>query len=121
MGIIIKGKPTMPILEDLSGLATDYLRMRAYRDLQPTPTYAQTPTVQPAFLDVPGVDIIRDREGEKGYVYDPNADCGRGKWIKKRRRRRKRLATKSDKADLAALKGILGSGKLLEVWIATHA
>lgn len=38
----------------------------------------------------------------------------------KRRRRRKRLATKSDLSDLAALKGILGAGKMMEVWIATH-
>jgi len=38
----------------------------------------------------------------------------------KRRRRRKRLATKSDIADLAALKSILGGGKALDAWIATR-
>ncbi len=40
---------------------------------------------------------------------------------RKHRRRRKRLATKSDLSDLAALKGILGGGKAFEVWIATHS
>lgn len=38
----------------------------------------------------------------------------------KHRRRRKRLATKSDIADLAALKSILGGGKALDAWIATR-
>jgi len=38
----------------------------------------------------------------------------------KHRRRRKRLATRSDIADLAALKSILGGGKALDAWIATR-
>jgi len=50
------------------------------------------------------------------YLWDPVKD----KWIKRSRRRRKRLATKSDLNDLAALSGILGKGKAFEVWIATH-
>lgn len=44
-----------------------------------------------------------------------------GKWTKKRHRRRRQLATRSDIRDLSALKGVLGQGKLLEVWIATHS
>lgn len=36
------------------------------------------------------------------------------------RKRRKRLATRSDIADLAALKSILGGGKALDAWIATR-
>jgi len=39
---------------------------------------------------------------------------------KKYRRRRKRLASKSDIKDLASLKGIVGQGKVMETWIATH-
>jgi hypothetical protein len=39
---------------------------------------------------------------------------------KKYRRRRRRLATKSDIKDLASLKGIVGQGKVMETWIATH-
>jgi len=37
------------------------------------------------------------------------------------RRRRKRLATKSDLGDLAALKAILGNGEAFKAWIATHS
>ncbi len=43
------------------------------------------------------------------------------KWVKRRKRRRRALATKGDLKDLAALKGILGNGKAFETWIATHA
>lgn len=39
---------------------------------------------------------------------------------KKTRRRRRRLATVSDIRDLAALKSILGGGKVFEAWIATR-
>ena len=39
---------------------------------------------------------------------------------KKYKRRRQRLATKSDIKDLASLKGIVGQGKVMETWIATH-
>lgn len=56
----------------------------------------------------------------KKQVWDPRACCGAGKWVERSRRRRKRLATRSDLADLAALQGILGSGKNLVTWIATH-
>jgi len=51
-----------------------------------------------------------------GYLWNPDTQ----KWVKKSRRRRKRLATQSDLKDLAALKGILGSGEAFKVWIATH-
>lgn len=36
------------------------------------------------------------------------------------RRRKRRLATRSDIADLAALKSVLGGGKALDSWIATR-
>lgn len=40
---------------------------------------------------------------------------------KRCRRRRRRLATKSDIADLAALKQVLGGGDAFKTWIATHS
>ena len=45
---------------------------------------------------------------------------GQWKWVKRYKRRRKRLATPTDIKDLAALKGVVGQGKILETWIATH-
>lgn len=71
-------------------------------------------------LGIPGADVI-STIGSAGMVYDPNANCGQGKWLKKRRRRHRNLATRGDIRDLSALKGVLGQGKLLETWIATHA
>ena len=49
-------------------------------------------------------------------------DCATQQYTprKKYRRRRKRLASKSDIKDLASLKGIVGQGKVMETWIATH-
>ena len=39
---------------------------------------------------------------------------------KKRKSRRKQLVTKGDIKGLAALKGVVGTGKIMETWIATH-
>lgn len=59
-----------------------------------------------------------------GYCYDPRANCGAGKWIKRSRRRRKRLATASDIADIAALMGAFqvkaSQPTALTTWIATR-
>jgi len=49
------------------------------------------------------------------------AGCAPGYMKKKTRRRRKRLATRSDIKDLAALKGVIGGGEAFKVWIATHS
>lgn len=74
-----------------------------------------------SYLDAPPTaGPVSPDQSTKGWVWNPNADCGRGKWQKRSRRRRKRLASQSDLKDLAALKGILGNGKAFEVWIATH-
>lgn len=83
--------------------------------------YAPQPT---SFIDdigVPFVDVIPEAPTsncEQDMVY--KKVCGEWKWVKRRKRRRKRLATHSDIKDLSALKGVLGQGKLLETWIATH-
>lgn len=47
--------------------------------------------------------------------------CGVYKWVYPKRRRRKSLVTKGDIKGLAALKGVLGNGKAMETWIATHS
>lgn len=73
---------------------------------------------------LPGYDVIEE-PGEctdpRQMVYKYSPAKGGFVWQKKRRRRRKRLATMSDIRDLAALEGVLGKGKLLATWIATHS
>jgi len=59
-----------------------------------------------------------ERDPRNDYVM--KFSCGQWKWVKKRRRRSKRLATSSDIKDLSSLKGVLGDGKNLSTWIATH-
>jgi len=78
-------------------------------------------------VGIPGYDLVPESQTTKtpsgvmpGMVWDPNANCGSGKWIKRRRRRKPRLATKADIKDLASLKGVLGQGKAFELWIATN-
>jgi len=46
--------------------------------------------------------------------------CGVYKWVYPKRRRRKQLLTRTDAAGLAQLKGIVGCGKTMDTWIATH-
>jgi len=73
-------------------------------------------------VGIPFVDVISEPPDDCArYLWDPRANCGAGKWIRKRRRRHRNLATRGDIKDLSALKGVLGQGKLLEVWIATHS
>ena len=100
----------------ITGLGSQYIQSR----------YANNAVqVQPALdFGVPFVDVIPESGaacGTKGMVWNPNANCGQGKWQRKTKRRRKRLATKSDLADLSSLKGILGTGEAFKVWIATHS
>lgn len=47
--------------------------------------------------------------------------CGVYKWVYPKRRRRRSLATKGDIRDIGALKSVLGGGKALDTWIATHS
>lgn len=55
----------------------------------------------------------------RGMVY--KKVCGTYKWVKVKRRRRRALVTQTDLRGLAALKGVLGQGKAMDVWIATHS
>ena len=77
----------------------------------------QTVAYQPALQTLPEVG---------GSIIDLFTDPATGAVVpvkKKKpcRRRRKRLATKSDLGDLAALKAILGNGEAFKAWIATHS
>jgi len=47
--------------------------------------------------------------------------CGAYRWVYPKRRRRKQLLSNSDAAGLAKLKGLLGVGKTMDTWIATHS
>lgn len=81
--------------------------------------YAPQPTVQaqPVYtLPELGSDIV-------DFFTDPSTGAITPVRAKKpcRRRRRRRLATKSDLGDLAALKAILGNGEAFKAWIATHS
>lgn len=71
---------------------------------------------------IPGFDIIKEPTmqncGPKPvYKYS----CGGYRWVYPKRRRRKQLLTNSDAAGLAKLKGLVGVGKTMDTWIATHS
>lgn len=80
---------------------------------------AVQPFVPPAFpigeaempLDVCKPSDVVYSWDEKLQTYVPK---------KKRKRRRRQLVTKGDIKGLAALKGVVGTGKIMETWIATH-
>ena len=114
---------------DLGTLATDLLRQAgtAYiqRELGPQPVSYQTAQL-PSF-DLPFVDVIPQAPGAPtGHSCGGGSPvykkvCGQYKWVYPKRRRRKQLVTQSDIKGLAALKGVVGQGKILETWIATHS
>lgn len=71
---------------------------------------------------IPGYDVIEEPNmqncGPKPvYKYS----CGGYRWVYPKRRRRKQLLTNSDAAGLAKLKGLVGVGKTMDTWIATHS
>lgn len=99
---------TMDLGALITDLGTQYIRTR----------YAPQPTVQPV-LNAPFIPDAVEQ-------FAPWYEDGSGNLVampqKKRcRRRRRRLATKSDLGDLAALKAILGNGEAFKAWIATHS
>lgn len=118
----------MGVLGDIVlGLGNTYLQNRYPTQTVPYPTFVSQPVAGPgggALIPFEG-DLVAPGYGEPGQacgrmVYDPKANCGAGKWLKKTRRRRKRLATTSDIKDLAALKAVLGGGKAFDTWIASR-
>lgn len=97
---------------DLGSIITDLGTQYIKTKYAPQPPVA----VQPAYsvFDA-GSDII-------DYFTDPTTGTVVPVQPKKKcRRRRRRLATKSDLGDLAALKAILGNGEAFKAWIATHS
>lgn len=102
----------------LGSIAGQYIDAR----YSPTPQLAFNPGVQSAgympAVGVPFVDVIPETSGAN-KVWDPRANCGQGKWIRRNKRRRRRLATASDIKDLSALKSVT-TGPQMNTWIATH-
>jgi len=86
-------------------------------------TLPTTPVFQEeGILGIPGGDFIVNPPTQCGTaspVY--KKVCGAYKWVFPKRRRRKQLLTNSDAAGLAKLKGLVGVGKTMDCWIATHS
>lgn len=120
------------IITDLFGTYIDYktgpqlapppggFTIPAGPDYSRTPPGAggSDPLLTPA-LGFPGFDVTSGDSPGKGWVWNPTANCGTGKWQKKSRRRRRRLATAGDIKDIAALKNVAGPA-FLKTWVATH-
>jgi len=105
------------------GLATTYISTK-YGKTPGTGMIGGSAPVAQQQMDVEGIpfiDVIPEPSCGGKLLWDPRANCGAGKWITKRRRRHRNLATRGDIRDLSALKGVIGQGKLLEAWIATHS
>ena len=115
--IVAPTKPTttggsMDLGSIITDLGTAYIKTK----YAPSPTFSGPVAATPAFDPFAiGGDIV-------DYFTDPGT--GAVVPVKKKkpcRRRRRRLATKSDLGDLAALKAILGNGEVFKAWIATHS
>lgn len=83
------------------------------------PVATHTGTVIPAGTTaMPPMPAQCDPNGPKPVL---KFHCGQWKWVFPKRRRRKQLVTQTDIKGLAALKGVVGVGKTMETWIATHS
>lgn len=103
----------------ISTLGTQYIQQRFADGSSPQGSVIQGPMLQQT-LGIPFADVVSTVD-KQGMVYDPNGNCGAGKWIKRRRKRRKVLVTNSEIAGLAKLKGVVGAGQVMKEWIATHS
>jgi len=71
---------------------------------------------------LPGVDCIPEPDPQQcGPKPVWKYSCGGYRWVYPKRRRRRQLLTNSDAAGLAKLKGLVGVGKTMDAWIATHS
>lgn len=71
---------------------------------------------------LPFVDCIPEPDPQKcGPKPVWKYSCGGYRWIYPKRRRRNQLLSNSDAAGLAKLKGLVGVGKTMDTWIATHS
>ena len=109
-------KPSTGGSMDLGSIITDLGTAYIKTKYAPSPTFVGLVAATPAYnVGDLGGDII-------DFFTDPAT--GTVVSVKKKkpcRRRRRRLATKSDLGDLAALKAILGNGEAFKAWIATHS
>lgn len=77
---------------------------------------------QPVDIGIPFVDIISEPpQVACGPQPVYKKVCGAYRWVIPKKRRRKQLLTNSDAAGLAKLKGLVGVGKTMDTWIATHS
>jgi len=88
-----------------------------------TPPATTYPVPAPAPVPVPTVPAVTTPTTTCSTGPSPvyKKVCGVYKWVYPKRRRRKALVTKSDAQGLATLKGIVGVGKTMDTWIATHS
>ncbi len=120
------------------GAITDFFLDTAGQSLvayagRPQQTLVGAPTGYPpggGFADmgtpgggIPGFDFIPEPSGGQSCGPKPvyKYSCGGYRWVYPKRRRRKQLLTNSDAAGLAKLKGLVGAGKTMDTWIATHS
>jgi hypothetical protein len=122
-------KPTgAPPVSDLGTLAIDLLKQAGTsyinRELgsQPvgySPAFSASDLLQLAPDVLPGVDVVAQQPSDCGdYVY--KKVCGQYKWVKKRRRRRRPIATNAEIGQVQAISSVL-KGDNLKVWLAKRA
>lgn len=110
------------VLGQIAGLAGPASPLQYFAP--PTQTFAPTTgPVAPALPPPTGVSTMQTGCKPKAYEIVTTVHADGTTTTKQRcktRKRRRRLATTSDIRDLAALKSILGGGKVFEAWIATR-
>lgn len=79
----------------------------AIQDRFSTTAAAAVPTT-PADFDIPFIDVVPQAPATKGMVFDPNANCGQGKWIKKRKKRCKNIITPTQMNQLTQIATLFG-------------
>lgn len=91
-----------------------------------TPTGGAIGVAQHLVAPQPQQQVVMQQQAPAGHcgggpspVY--KKVCGEYRWVYPKRRRRKALVTSGDAKGLATLKGIVGVGKTMDTWIATHS
>lgn len=130
--VISTGDAPVSIFDDIYGIADDLLggwlpggpvspfdppTILPIGDILAPPTVLP-PTVLPPPIGVP---VVTSSTCSTGPSPVWKKVCGVYKWVYPKRRRRKALVTKQDAQGLATLKGIVGVGKTMDTWIATHS
>lgn len=126
----------MADITDFFGAATSILTAYAGRPPQVNVIQGKTPGAGVVGGNGGPQLMAEGPSGGPGQIYDcatgppPPPDCGPSpvykkvcgsyRWVYPKRRRRKQLLTKSDLSGLSSLIGLLGNGKGLQSWIATH-